>query len=658
VSRLETNGYYALGAPLYVALGALELWLARRKGVRAYGFADTLGNVSAGLGEIVIGLFIGPWLLALYDYGFDHIALVRWPEGSPVPWVLAFLLGDLCYYLYHRAGHSVGALWAIHGVHHQTEEFNLSIALRHPWFSDFYSAVFYVPLPLFGVPPTHFFVAITLISFYALSIHSHLLQRPSFYLFVTPRTHVLHHAKNPRYLNKNFGAMLTIWDRLFGTYAEPDPAEPPSLGTTFGYETHDGARSQWIFFRTLIEIARKAPTLGDRIRTFVMPPGWRPKGVAPLRAVPARRDESIPVATKAYTLTALVLTTAFALYVLWLRDHHPFWMLSAASAIILWSLSTIGGLLDGRRSSVRDELLRLAATAVLGAAIARGRVVPGVLVFGAAAASAVWLLAMRRAVEGGGAGAAGGGAVKEIIAAEQLAKRFGAVEALRGVTFALHGPQVVGILGPNGAGKTTLLEILEGISSPTSGTFRLFGATEKRSSYPRRRVGVVLQREFTLDRITVRDYAQLFASIYGVRGGDERILVEAELTARADVAVERLSGGEAQRLFIAAAVVQGPELLFLDEPTAHLDPENKARIGEIIRGMGRSRTVLLSTHDLREAEAVCDHVLFLVDGRVKAEGPKGDLIAAVPAEKRRGPGLEDAFFHFCGAGIGAGGALE
>jgi alkylglycerol monooxygenase len=396
VSRLETNGYYALGVPLYVALGALELVLARRKGVRAYGFADTLGNVAAGLGEIVIGLFIGPWLIALYDFGFEHIALVRWREGSLVPWVLAFLLGDLCYYLYHRAGHSVGALWAIHGVHHQTEEFNLSIALRHPWLSDFYSAVFYIPLPLFGVPPTHFFIAITLISFYALSIHSRLLARPGLWLFVTPRTHILHHARNPKYLHKNFGAMLTIWDRMFGTHAEPDPAEPPCLGTSFGYETHDGALSQWIFFRKLITLAKGAGTFGDRVRTFLGPPGWRARGVAPIRPVPARRDDAIPLAAKVYTAVQLSSTTVFAMYVLWLRDHHPLWVLAAASLVILWSLSTIGGLLDGRPGAVGWELCRLAVTALLGTAIFARHADAGALVLLGAAGSAIWLAAARR----------------------------------------------------------------------------------------------------------------------------------------------------------------------------------------------------------------------------------------------------------------------
>jgi len=116
MGRLETNGYYALGVPFYLGIIGLELLLSRRKGLRTYGFADTIGSFSAGLGEIIIGIFLGPLLIGLYDFAFAHIALVHWPEGSLVPWVLAFLLGDLCYYWYHRAGHSVAVFWAIHGV--------------------------------------------------------------------------------------------------------------------------------------------------------------------------------------------------------------------------------------------------------------------------------------------------------------------------------------------------------------------------------------------------------------------------------------------------------------------------------------------------------------------------------------------------------------
>src|SRR6478736_10504686 len=131
--RLETSGYYALGVPAYFALIAIEYGLGRLRKQRVFGFADTISNLTAGFGELLLGLFLGPVLIGLYDFGYQHIALVHWPEGSLWPWLLAFVVSDLCYYWYHRAGHEIALLWTIHGVHHQSREFNVSVAMRHPW---------------------------------------------------------------------------------------------------------------------------------------------------------------------------------------------------------------------------------------------------------------------------------------------------------------------------------------------------------------------------------------------------------------------------------------------------------------------------------------------------------------------------------------------
>lgn len=243
--------------------------------------------------------------------------------------------------------------------------------------------------------------------------------------------------------------------------------------------------------------------------------------------------------------------------------------------------------------------------------------------------------------------------MSEIVRVEGVTKRFGDVTALSGVSFAIDGPKIVGILGPNGAGKTTLLDLLEGLAEPTTGTIRLFGAPLR--PYPRRRVGVVMQKECVLDNVTTGEYAELFAAIFGVRGGAGAILRAAELDARARTPMQRLSGGEAQRLHLALAVAHEPELVFLDEPTAHLDPDAKRRLGERVKQLGRERTVVLCTHDLHEADALCDELVFLVGGRVRASGPRDELVRAVPPEVRRGAGVEDAFFHFCAVRIGEGG---
>jgi ABC-2 type transport system ATP-binding protein len=212
------------------------------------------------------------------------------------------------------------------------------------------------------------------------------------------------------------------------------------------------------------------------------------------------------------------------------------------------------------------------------------------------------------------------------------------------VSFAIEGARIMGILGPNGAGKTTLLEILEGLSRPTAGTVRLFGEPLGRR-YPRERVGVVLQKEAAIEGMTTAEYAGLFGRLYRVDAA--AILGAARLEARRDVAVERLSGGEAQRLFIAAASAHGPELLILDEPTAHLDPGAKREIDGWLREQAGARAVILATHDLREAETVCDEVLFLVAGKLRARVAIAELEGT----------LEDAFFQHCGSRLVESGEL-
>jgi ABC-2 type transport system ATP-binding protein len=228
----------------------------------------------------------------------------------------------------------------------------------------------------------------------------------------------------------------------------------------------------------------------------------------------------------------------------------------------------------------------------------------------------------------------------EVVAVQNLTRRFGEVVALDDVTFTLEGPRVIGILGPNGAGKSTLLDLLEGLDTPTSGSIRILGRPI--DPYPRADVGVVLQRECTLDHVTVSEWVELFAAIASV---DARpILENAGLVARADVPMQRLSGGEAQRLHLAVAIAHAPKLLFLDEPTAHLDPDDRRRLGDSIIAQGRERTVVLTTHDMNEAGTICDYLVFIDRGRVRATKPRAELGS-----------VEDAFFEYCAARINATG---
>ena len=261
-------------------------------------------------------------------------------------------------------------LWAVHGVHHQTEEFDFTVAMRHPWFSDTYSWPFYAPLPLLGVPRDLFFVAISAISFYALAVHTRAYRFPGFGVLVTPQTHIVHHSRNPRYIGRNLGAMLCVWDKLFGTHVEVTPDDPPDVGPPGGYRSHDGARSQWLYMGDLLHLGRAA---GWRtgLRALVERPGWRPASVPAPDVRPVR---DISRETALYTTAWFVVASVLAVYVLWWRDHHPWTFMVPASAAVLGALFGIGGVLDDRTGAGRFERLRCLSWLFLGFLVA---LVPG-----------------------------------------------------------------------------------------------------------------------------------------------------------------------------------------------------------------------------------------------------------------------------------------
>jgi hypothetical protein len=242
---------------------------------------------------------------------------------------------------------------------------NFSVAMRHAWFSDLYSFPFYVPLVLCGVPAECFFAATTLLSFHALITHTEVFDFPSFGVLVTPRSHTLHHARNEPYLDRNFGAMFCVWDRLFGTHVSHDPARPPVYGALDGYETHDGVRSQWVLWQNLFERLRQARTPRQWLATAIGRPTplvSETHGATPTpSAIPpnalSRREHW-------YVLAQFGLTLSFAISVCIGRAHASLPFRIVTCGVVLLGLWAIGGLLDQRRYASRIEMIRLAASAV------------------------------------------------------------------------------------------------------------------------------------------------------------------------------------------------------------------------------------------------------------------------------------------------------
>ena len=244
------------------------------------------------------------------------------------------------------------------------------------------------------------------------------------------------------------------------------------------------------------------------------------------------------------------------------------------------------------------------------------------------------------------------------VVVRDLDKRYGGIQAARGVSFEIDDGEIFGLIGPNGAGKTTTLECVIGLREPDGGHIEVCGIdARKRPREVKQRIGAALQATALPARITPREALRLFGSFYPVRTPPEPLLERFALVDKADVAFDTLSSGQRQRLALALAFVNSPELVFLDEPTAGLDAQTRRDLRDLVAGMKqRGHTVLLTTHDLAEAQDVCDRVAIIHRGRIVATGAPRELtarsgrLASVslwtsrpvdPAAMERLPGVQD-----------------
>jgi ABC-2 type transport system ATP-binding protein len=219
------------------------------------------------------------------------------------------------------------------------------------------------------------------------------------------------------------------------------------------------------------------------------------------------------------------------------------------------------------------------------------------------------------------------------VVVRDLLKRYGPIEAVAGASFEVEAGEIFGLIGPNGAGKTTTVECLIGLREPDSGEIEIRGLdARRRRREVKQRIGAALQTTALQDTITPREAVRLFAAFYGRAAAPAGLIQRFGLQDKADARFETLSGGQRQRLALALAFVNEPEVVFLDEPTAGLDPQSRRELhGDIFRMKEGGRTVLLTTHYLEEAERLCDRIAVIHGGRIIAAGAPRDLSASSAA---------------------------
>src|SRR5256885_6333663 len=210
----------------------LELLIARVQEKDYYSLADSVADLGCGLVQQVVEAALKTVLFAGYLLLYGRFRSFDLKAASPLVWIACLAGVDFLYYWFHRKSHEVNAFWAAHVVHHQSEEYNLSVALRQGAFQSVFSWVFYLPLAVLGFPPLVFLAVSSIDTLYQFWIHTRAIGRlgPLEGVLNTPSNHRVHHGRNPKYIDRNHGGILIVWDRLFGTYAEEE--EEPVYGIT------------------------------------------------------------------------------------------------------------------------------------------------------------------------------------------------------------------------------------------------------------------------------------------------------------------------------------------------------------------------------------------------------------------------------------------
>ena len=357
---------YAL--PVFGLLMAVEFAWGLARGRNTYGLADTLASLSQGLLSQVVAACTQLIQIGLYTLAFPFLTLTphaaSWQHGTGL--ALAVLLYDFCDYWLHRVSHESALFWAAHVVHHQSRRFNLSTALRQESAHALTGWPFFLPMALVGVPPAQFALACVVVLFYQFWIHTEHVPRLGWLdrWFSTPSNHRVHHATNPRYLDRNYCAILVVWDRLFGSF-EPE-SEPCVYGTTVPLVGWDPVTAVSANYVDLWRRCRAARGWRERLGVLFRAPSWQPAGAgAPLVApLPAEVDAPVPRARAAVAVALFVVSTACTGGLLWRADDLGRAALAGVAACLVAGLWAIGAVLDGRLKSWAAAGLGLASAIV------------------------------------------------------------------------------------------------------------------------------------------------------------------------------------------------------------------------------------------------------------------------------------------------------
>ncbi|HRG89929.1 MAG TPA: sterol desaturase family protein [Chitinophagales bacterium] len=364
--------YILLAIPFFfLAMGAEWLYSYIRK-KDWYRLNDSVNNLVIGLGQQLWSLVSKAFLFGVYVYMYQQFAFFH----IPATWwsfVLCLVVFDFFFYWAHRWGHEMNVFWAAHSVHHQSEEYNLSVALRQSWFHNILAFVIFLPIPLMGFDPKIFGLAAVLHTLYQFPIHTKAIGKMHpwiEYWLNTPSHHRVHHAVNPKYIDKNHAGVFMIWDRLFGTFQAEEEGEQIYYGITTQLKSWNPVWANTQYFVDMYQKARNMK-LADKLRMIFAAPGWLPDYMGGKQPIPDPAKSNIVkynadtnIYFKIYAILQFFVLLGGAVMYMMNYNHISLFYKVVFFVLMVLTMLIVGAIFENRRWVVYAEYARLALVMV------------------------------------------------------------------------------------------------------------------------------------------------------------------------------------------------------------------------------------------------------------------------------------------------------
>lgn len=355
--------------PFFFLMIFIELGYGAWRGRNTYRLNDTINSLSMGSLSRLQSLVILGFSGGIYEWIVANYQLSQLPDSEIWVWLSCFIGYDFAYYWKHRLGHEVALFWGSHVAHHQSEDYNLATALRQTSI-DFHGFLFFLPFFMLGYPAEILFTVVSLNLIYQFWVHTEHIPKLGIieWVFVTPSNHRVHHARNAAYVDKNYGGVFIIWDRIFGSFQDELDAEPVVFGLRKPLNSWNPLWANiHVYWRLALDFL-KAPGFINKLKIAFMPPGWRPEGIESSckntkRPVDlsAKYNQKVSDFVAYYVLVQFVFTTAISLFVLINSSSLDDGMLWLAVATFAFSLYVHGAWLESKTFAFGLEIVRLAS---------------------------------------------------------------------------------------------------------------------------------------------------------------------------------------------------------------------------------------------------------------------------------------------------------